>query len=192
MGLSRVRGQSRVVHADVIQDLCFFLYLAHCAARPQLSRRFLAWVFAGLRCGVSRDLRTRRRDDISFRLSCVHAAQTVQTGGDGRLKHEQCLASPSALQLGSSAADFQGSKLGNPLTPCSTRACLCFVRHPPSSLREKNDRPELALALPLRLDSCYRNPGYGLPIQGCPSLYFVSRLHIASLQRYIRCAKVLT
>lgn len=123
------------------------LYLAHCAALPQLSRRFLAWVFAGLRCGVSRDPRTRRRDGISFRLSCVHAAQTVQTGGDGRLKHERCLASPSALQLGSSAREFQGSKLGNPLTPCSTTACLCFVRHP-APPREKKRSPRTSTCTP--------------------------------------------
>lgn len=172
-----------MVHADVIQD-AVLLYLAHCAALPQLSREFLAWVFAGLRCGVSKDPRLKRRDDISFRLSCVHAAQTVQTGGDGRLKHERCLASPSALQLGSSAADFQGSKLENPLTPCSTRACLCFVRHLPllggerRSSRTSTCTPTLTRLMLLQ-------QMIWAPHEKLPRSYFIFKIRISSLQRHI-------
>ena len=121
-------------HADVMhEDLCFCTLRtappfrnSHGGSWPGSLQEF--W------CGASRDTRASRRDDISFSLSCVHPAQTVQTGGDGRLKRERCLASPSALQLCKFGRGFPRVQAGkSPLTPCSTRACLCFVCTPPPS-----------------------------------------------------------
>lgn len=105
------------------------------------------------------------------------------------MKHERCLALPSALQLVSSAGDPLGSKLEYPLT--TQIASLCFARpRPPGPgplLPRKSwaqVRSEAALVLALQLDSWYRENVYIYNVEYRPNYPKVSRFELPEKHIY--------